>query len=794
LVAYGWDFVGDDYEESNSTTAVPDPDPMDCDGHGTHVTGIVAAQGKGPYGVIGAAPEATIGMYRVFSCSGGTDNDIVIKGMLRAAADGMNIISLSLSDSGGGFPGDASGTVASRIVSKGIPVTVANGNDGIGLWKAECPGCGIGVTAVGSTDNPATLIRGFDINATINGVPSNKTALYSMGLPPYTKNVTLPLWAPTYNPNDTVSYGCDPSAYSARIPDLTDHIALFRQGNCTFGSKAVPVVAKGAKYVLFYTDRPLYKPNALGATPQLEGAAMVSITDAMQWLNEMAAGKNVTVTVTGETWADTFHDLNNTLSPGYASSYTTWGPDFQAGIKPAFVSPGGNILSTFPRDSGDNSSDPWVYEILSGTSMATPLTAGILALIGKIRGTFDPATLEGLLMTTAQAGPYKYGTTNTPEMLAPVPQQGGGAVQAYTAAHIQTLISPNGLAFNDSDHFVSSKTFTIRNNYKDTVAYSIGHVGALTGYSFLSNSKRLALLNDVEVTGKTASVAFAPATVIMVPAGGNTSVVVTLTPPEGLDPLRLPVYSGYITINGSNGDALSVPYLGIAGSEKNTAVFDTNPAVTYLRNSSNMQKVPAGSSFVLPPQGVNLTDNSTWGVPALSLANGSFFGTPQINIDVIPMDLNAVNTSVVSGVSILGSADSFPMYWQGVFDSTDNYNWTGRMNGDWYAPPGQYKLLIRCLRVYGDNTTAKDWDSVETVPFSISYAPAGDSRGPLPLNPPPSSLLSTTTTSVSTTTSKPATAGEVTVTIIATTTTIISSTIIRTVISSTTMITSSVVP
>lgn len=33
-VAYGKDFVGDDYDGYND--AVPDKDPMDCDGHGTH--------------------------------------------------------------------------------------------------------------------------------------------------------------------------------------------------------------------------------------------------------------------------------------------------------------------------------------------------------------------------------------------------------------------------------------------------------------------------------------------------------------------------------------------------------------------------------------------------------------------------------------------------------------------------------------------------------------------------------------------------------------------------------------
>lgn len=37
LVSYGYDLVGDDYDGTN--TPVPDDDPLDCLGHGTHVSG-----------------------------------------------------------------------------------------------------------------------------------------------------------------------------------------------------------------------------------------------------------------------------------------------------------------------------------------------------------------------------------------------------------------------------------------------------------------------------------------------------------------------------------------------------------------------------------------------------------------------------------------------------------------------------------------------------------------------------------------------------------------------------------
>jgi hypothetical protein len=35
-------------------------------------------------------------MYRVFGCSGGAGTDVILAGMLQAAADGMDLISMSL--------------------------------------------------------------------------------------------------------------------------------------------------------------------------------------------------------------------------------------------------------------------------------------------------------------------------------------------------------------------------------------------------------------------------------------------------------------------------------------------------------------------------------------------------------------------------------------------------------------------------------------------------------------------------------------------------------------------------
>src|SRR5205823_2258768 len=48
----GFDFVGDAYDagDPNHSTPAPDPNPLDCDSHGTHVAGIAAGYGENPDG------------------------------------------------------------------------------------------------------------------------------------------------------------------------------------------------------------------------------------------------------------------------------------------------------------------------------------------------------------------------------------------------------------------------------------------------------------------------------------------------------------------------------------------------------------------------------------------------------------------------------------------------------------------------------------------------------------------------------------------------------------------------
>lgn len=151
-VAYGYDFVGDGYTGNNE--AIPDSDPRDtCNGHGTHVTGIIGAQDDQFTGI---APQVTFGAYRIFGCEGSSTDDVIMKAMEMAYADGMDIINLSLGDVG--WPESPASLLADALALKGMIVCAAAGNEGDrGMFEVGAPSLGKHALSVASIDNTHVL-------------------------------------------------------------------------------------------------------------------------------------------------------------------------------------------------------------------------------------------------------------------------------------------------------------------------------------------------------------------------------------------------------------------------------------------------------------------------------------------------------------------------------------------------------------------------------------------------------------------------------------------------------------
>ncbi|KAI6883151.1 subtilisin-like protein [Hortaea werneckii] len=702
LVSFGTDLVGDNYDGTNE--AVPDPDPYDdCEGHGTHVAGIIAAQ-MNPFGFTGAAPDVTLGSYRVFGCGGSAGNDVLIAAYNQAYEDGADIITASIGGPSG-WSEDPWAVAVQRIVEQGVPCTVSAGNDGAeGIFYASTAANGKKVTAVASVDNtqsPAVLL-----NATysVNNGTGNSFG-WTEGNPSAWGNVSLPLYAGNYNTSDPAD-ACEP--YPDSTPDLSDYIVLIRRGTCTFVQKVTNAADKGARYIMFYNN--VAGASAVTADVEgIEGVGMTTADQGVEWVRLLANGSEVVLNIVDPDFADTFATSStNTRTGGFLSTFTSWGPTYELDIKPQISSPGGMILSTYPLALGG-------YAVLSGTSMACPLAAAVVGLVGQVRGTFDPATIESLLAATANPNLFNDGTSTYP-ILAPVAQQGGGLIQAYDAAYTNVELSVSSIAFNDTDNFEDTMNFTISNAGDDSVTYSLSNVGAATAYTFSQGS----IYPDIfpnELVDSFASVEFSSKEV-SIGAGSESTVQIMVTPPQGLDASRLAVWSGYIAMNGSDGTSLSLPYQGVTGSMHDQTVLDTEN--TYLTTSASEDYAPVTSSnstFYLPRSNSTASNSTAYPEVAIALA----FGSSLVRCDVHPVGPQGYgsNSTNILGVASLGNIYSFPYTYapRGGLVAA----WDGMLEDGTMAPAGTYQLVVRALHIFGDKSMASEYDSATTVPFTIKY-------------------------------------------------------------------------
>ena len=130
----------------------------DGNGHGTHLSGIIAATANNRRGIAGLARFAKILPVKVLDANGEGSTDVVARGITWAADHGAQVINLSLS--GGHDP--AMQTAIEYAQSKNIVVVAAAGNTGClasapATYPATYPAAYPGVVGVGSIDKGLTV-------------------------------------------------------------------------------------------------------------------------------------------------------------------------------------------------------------------------------------------------------------------------------------------------------------------------------------------------------------------------------------------------------------------------------------------------------------------------------------------------------------------------------------------------------------------------------------------------------------------------------------------------------------
>lgn len=124
----------------------------DGHGHGTHVTGTMIASVNNSVGVAGLAPDVSILPVKVLNSSGSGSDSSVAQGILYAANQGADVISMSL---GGGYSSTIATAVAYAIAQGSLPVAAA-GNSRTSGSPVSYPAALPGVLAVAATNSNDT--------------------------------------------------------------------------------------------------------------------------------------------------------------------------------------------------------------------------------------------------------------------------------------------------------------------------------------------------------------------------------------------------------------------------------------------------------------------------------------------------------------------------------------------------------------------------------------------------------------------------------------------------------------
>jgi minor extracellular serine protease Vpr len=674
-VEVGWDFVGDAFNADPSSTAynplpAPDPDPDDCNGHGTHVAGIIGANGA----VKGVAPGVTFGAYRVFGCQGSTTADIMLAAMERALADDMDILNMSIG-SAFQWPQYPTAQASDRLVNKGMVVVASIGNNGAnGVYSAGSPGLGKKVIGVASFDNTHVQLATFTVT------PANITAGYgnAAGAPPAPTSGSLPM-AKSGTPTSTAD-ACTPFTPG----QFAGQAVLIRRGTCTFYTKAKNAQDAGAAAVVLYNNvAGRFSPTVAGTPPITIPVVAISDAEGVAINNAIASAPQTL------NWTDQTGLFVNPTG-GLISSFSSYGLSPDLSLKPDIGAPGGLIRSTYPLEQGG-------YATISGTSMSSPHVAGAVALLLEAKPNTNSQVVRTILQNSADPAPW----WGNPALgfLDNVHRQGAGMLDIDDAILATTKIEPGKLALGESQAGPSVQTLKITNNGTEAVTYNLSHTPALsTGGSTFSPSF---------FTGF-ASVVFSTPSVT-VPAGGTATVDVTITANPAL-PDRSQ-YGGYIVFTPQGGGQVyRVPYAGFKGDYQSIqALAPTSvgfPLVARLSACTILRGLDcyAGGSYAPAPPG------------SLTFTLVDAFNTPNflVHLDHQVRRMRFEVFDANTGKAWHRALEEQYLPRNSTATGFFAFPWDGTTfsgNKVYVVPDGQYVIKISVLKALGDDNNPADWET-----------------------------------------------------------------------------------
>ena len=339
------------YRGGIDTVGTGDSDPINDDGetHGTHVAGTILGVNN-TKGVYGVAYSANLYHARVLGPNGGSTADIMegVRWLVETAK--CKVVNLSL---GGGLKSRTEENFYKEMRTKGALIVAATGNDG--ATRVSYPAAYAVNIAVGAVDKNNVIASFSNQGSAIDVVAPGVSVLSSVptgqgsessvtnGSTPYT-SFGMAFAGKTAGTTGTLVF-CGLGQAGEFPAAVAGNVALIQRGTIDFATKVTNAMNAGATAAVLYNNAAGDFTGTLGAATTTDGRAWipaVSVSDATGATLKAQAGTSATVV--------------------------------------------------------DKVSD---WDFYDGTSMATPHTTGVIALIWSANQALSNTTVESYLFTTA---------------------------------------------------------------------------------------------------------------------------------------------------------------------------------------------------------------------------------------------------------------------------------------------------------------------------------------------------------------------------------------------------------
>jgi subtilisin family serine protease len=508
----GYDFVGDAYDagDPNHDTPAPDNNPLDCNGHGSHVAGIAAGYGENPDGSTfqgdylslggldtttyraqfrvgpGMAPKAKLLAYKILGCNGSTT--MIGAAIDRAAdpnqdgdpSDHADVINMSI---GADFASSQDGdSIESNLASAlGITVVTAAGNGGDVYDVGGAPGDAVRTIDVANSVDAYSQMD--TLHASVNAVPATggaeRSISYDWANNPDLSGAVVALTDSTNLDGCAPLSPTDATRVAGKVAFLewTDNSNASRCGSATRSGNAS---LAGAIGVVLGDDSETFAAGITGSVQIPVVLTVKSTADSIR--NALLASQPVTITGTS---AGDFAQLVPSNDDKVSDS-SSRGSRGAGDVKPDVAAVGTSVFSTAMGTGNAGVS-------FTGTSMASPMVAGLAALVKSVRKDWNPEEVKADIMNTAGQDLFT-GDSHTGSMYAPN-RVGAGRIDADAA--LRNLV----VAFDASDPgavsvsygpveitaaTTLSKTVTVENKSFATAQFTVGYhaITSVPGVSF----------------------------------------------------------------------------------------------------------------------------------------------------------------------------------------------------------------------------------------------------------------------------------------------------------------------